>query len=456
MYPRLLVAVLGVGVFAFGAVYPWAYFPFIAALVLIGCLWGRRGAIDPLLRRWTIALALIAAAIVVQIIPLPRSLLATISPGTHQFLELYAIDYAVGVARFHPLSLQPHATMIALFCFIGLSLFTLGILCALTTDDARRVCDGVVAVTAVMAVVAIAVRDSQEGRVYGIWMPRSPATPFGPFVNPNHFGGWMLVAIPICAARLGERADALLRRAAFRRGLLRNLTSEEGSKAILNALALMIMAIAFIACASRSAFVALFVSATVAIAAGARRGLTRDSRLMFAAACSVLVIVAALAVGLNGVIREFDRLGASDIASRVSIWKDTVRIIQDFPVTGVGINAFATATVLYQTTGRGIYHVVQSHNDFLQIAAEGGLLVGVPVMFATALFIRAARHRLRSHTAADEGMLRSGALAGVLAVTVQETVEFSLQIPANAALFAIAIAVALHANTARASNLSIR
>ena len=40
--------------------------------------------------------------------------------------------------------------------------------------------------------------------------------------------------------------------------------------------------------------------------------------------------------------------------------------------------------------------------------------------------------------------LRAGAVTSLLAIACQESVEFSLQMPGNAALFAIVCAIALH------------
>ena len=35
-------------------------------------------------------------------------------------------------------------------------------------------------------------------KIYGFWAPLNRlSTPFGPFVNKNHFAGWMLMAIPL-------------------------------------------------------------------------------------------------------------------------------------------------------------------------------------------------------------------------------------------------------------------
>jgi O-antigen ligase len=87
----------------------------------------------------------------------------------------------------------------------------------------------------------------------------------------------------------------------------------------------------------------------------------------------------------------------------------------------------------------------EAHNDYLQLAAEGGLLVLLPAVALAAVFVREVRRRFRE---AGPGLtsywLRGGAVAGLIAIALQETVEFSLQMPGNAVLCAVLCAIALH------------
>jgi O-antigen ligase len=47
------------------------------------------------------------------------------------------------------------------------------------------------------------------------------------------------------------------------------------------------------------------------------------------------------------VIQRFQ--GATpDIGGRLGIWQDTLRIIQDFPLTGTGLNTYGIAMLRYQ------------------------------------------------------------------------------------------------------------
>jgi O-antigen ligase len=100
--------------------------------------------------------------------------------------------------------------------------------------------------------------------------------------------------------------------------------------------------------------------------------------------------------------------------------------------------------MVYQT-GEKRLHYQEAHNEYLQIAVEGGLLIGVPALIAIGVFIRDVRRRFRE--APKRGTtywLRVGAAVGLVSIALQSLVEFSLQMPGNAALFAAVAAVALH------------
>src|SRR5262249_39372387 len=89
--------------------------------------------------------------------------------------------------------------------------------------------------------------------------------------------------------------------------------------------------------------------------------------------------------------------------------------------------------------------VWEAHNDYLQLAAEGGLLVGVPIALTLVLFVDGIRRRFSS----DEddrttSWIRFGAATGLAAIGLQSLVEFSLQMPGNAVAFVVLAAIALH------------
>jgi O-antigen ligase len=87
---------------------------------------------------------------------------------------------------------------------------------------------------------------------------------------------------------------------------------------------------------------------------------------------------------------------------------------------------------------------VEAHNDYLQLLVEGGWLVTVPALALLGLFAREVRRRFREGRDDRTGYwLRLGAVTGLVAIAFQEIVEFSLQMPGNAAFFTVLCAIAV-------------
>ena len=126
-----------------------------------------------------------------------------------------------------------------------------------------------------------------------------------------------------------------------------------------------------------------------------------------------------------------------------------VAIVRRFPIVGTGLNTFGTATVFYQTADR-TKHFFEAHNDYLQLLAEGGLLLCIPIALAIVALVRTVRHRLRDIPSdSTDYWIRIGALTGIGAMAVQELADFSLQMPGNAVLFVVLLAIAVRHSAAR-------
>ena len=110
--------------------------------------------------------------------------------------------------------------------------------------------------------------------------------------------------------------------------------------------------------------------------------------------------------------------------------------------TGTGAGTYGTAIIAYQTAEPG-YAIGQAHNHYLQIAAEGGFLVGVPALLTAATFLLLFRRRVVEDNTHNV-LVRAGAGAGMAAAMLQSFWETGLRMPANAMLFAVLAAIATH------------
>jgi O-antigen ligase len=447
-FGRGLVAILAWGVLAFGGVYPWAYWPLAAGCAALG-LWGSistRVWEDPRVVRFAVSLLLVIGAIAIQTLALPYSVLARISPSVDRFMRGFQVGYHP--AALHSLSLDAGATLVVLTLALSFALLMVGLSRAmryLRLDWLIGQIMGLGVALSIVGVVQKASIDPDKPRIYGFWTPEDGGNPFGPFINRNHFAGWMLMAIPLVAAH----AWAVLHRAEGESDSsgagrwMRWSSTVEGNRFVLISVSGLIMAAALVLTASRSGLASFAVGLVVLtwfLMARVGTGRRRAAVALYMA----VVLVGALAWAGSGAI--FSRFGraSAEAGSRFSAWEDTSRIIADFGVFGTGLGGYRTAMLSYQTTDRTLMYQ-QAHNDYLQLAAEGGLLVCVPALAAIGVLAAGIRRRLK---AGDESVetywVRRGAIAGLIAIATQSLVEFSLQMPGNTVLFIVLVAIAFH------------
>jgi O-antigen ligase len=124
----------------------------------------------------------------------------------------------------------------------------------------------------------------------------------------------------------------------------------------------------------------------------------------------------------------------------------------DFPLTGTGLNTFGVSMLFYQSTHLHEFYA-EAHNDYLQLAAEGGLLVGVPVVALLVVAGAEIARRLRDPGRGAVPWVRVGAVTGLVAVGLQDLVDFSLQLPGTAMLFCVLAAIALSRDGATARSV---
>lgn len=441
----LLVVLLAWTLFAFGGVYPSALIiPAVlcVALAVVSRPWRSPGA-APL-----VMAALVLAAIAAQLIPLPPAVLRVVSPSSFGVWQALSLDARADLWR--PISIDPSSTIWAMGISAGLAVVFLCARAAFASGGVRTVVRGLAVMGLAVAALAIAQDATAHGLMYWRWAPlEEGAPPFGPFVNRNHFATWIVLAWPACLGYLAAHATA---HGAVPEGSRRRLAGIFDGRAILLSAALIVMTVALVLSFSRSGLAGLAAALAVLAAIGARGG-SSDTRIprSFRMWCVVL------AVGALGA--TVARVDLASLSSRVSavpsamvdrtvIWRDTLPLARDFWLTGTGAGTYETAMLVYQRSAPGV-RFNQAHDHYLQAAAEGGLLIGIPLLLAFAWLLRASAARLRGPSS---GLLwlRAGAAAGLAGAAVQSVWETGLTVPANGALAVVLAAILVHVPAPRA------
>lgn len=442
--PELAVALVALGTVAFGAVYPWAYMPLFAAAALTGGVALARHGLTSTPRPVAYSLLAVGAAVLLQLVPLPRALLDRLSPHAGPILTAFSLTFGSDPTQPAPLSLNPAGTRTALLGLVALGLFLVGAAGRLSGASLRRLPRALATFALPLAVFGIISREYRKNDlIYWFWRPEEGGGDlFGPFVNRNHFGGWMLMALCLLVGALFGQVERALQDSAVRRRRLAWLSSAEANGIVAMGLVVFGGVIALFWTVSRSAISGFAVAA----AAFAWLALTRHRFGATSRRASVLALGAVLLAGIawRGPAELAQRFqDQRNLVGRLDAWRDAWAVMRDFPLAGTGLNTYSDAMLFYQRSNPG-FHLAQAHNDYVQLAAEGGLLVGIPAAVALALLVRQIRRNLRAARAEARGYwIRAGAAVGLLAIGVQEVFEFSLQVPANALLCCVLAAVAL-------------
>ena len=418
----------------FGAVEEAYTLPLAAlALLLGGATLVRRAWLGerPLpLPAITLPVLALAAIPALQLLPLPDGLSALMAPGLAR----------TGATPPPTISVEPYQTSLALVRWLAYSAFLIAALDALARPGALTAALGAVALLG-FAEALYGIGNLMLGNAGLLWLPRAAyfADATGTLVNRNHFATVLVLALAALLARHWLVAGRLA------------IGREPGPTAILFAGAVP-MGLGVLLSHSRAGIGSLCVGwlAITMLTPRSREG--RRARWILAALAAVVLGYAAHS-GLDPVVERFAELpGDLDArdGGRPALWRDTADLVRDFPVLGAGAGTFETVFPAYarRTVTQLLYS--HAHQDYLQIAAEGGLVAlalvaAALIAFAWTVGSGIARRHGRTRVAL------AALTAGVGAALLHACVDFPLHIPGVAFLVILMGAAALTLATSEAA-----
>jgi O-antigen ligase len=293
-----------------------------------------------------------------------------------------------------------------------------------------------------LAVFALVQYFTWDGKFY--WFRPTKGTAFGPFVNRNHFAGYMEMLIPFPVAMIVARA------------VRKELWMLYGFAAVLMSVAVVISLSrgGMLSVAAGLLFLALLKSRLRKNAHKPTAEAKRPSRLILQRAAAVVAITVLLLAGIvwlgaeQVLNRAADTLNEAqatqdNFLSRQWIWRDSGSLWRAHPIFGVGIGAYESVFPIYSSNTRQDIVVTHTHNDYLQALTDGGIIGGALALWFLILLFRAMWHSLASEDRLLAGVAL-GCSAGVFALLVHSFFDFNLQIPSNALLFLVLSAILAH------------
>jgi putative inorganic carbon (hco3(-)) transporter len=394
-------------------------------------------------------LALFFILVLFQLLPLPAGLLQSISPNTikiRQALSIPGSSFSLAGEGLR-ISFVPFATEIELFKWIALAGFFFFLLRWNSLGRQSSIPGGLMTV-----IMLVGVAESLYGMIeffsghrHVLYLDRSSgmSSVMGTFINRNYFAGYLLMVIPLTVGFLFSRQARRLRRVA---GWRRRLSDLDG-KSLLIGYCIVLMIIALLFSASRMGIISLLVSFTIisVLFRDSERGETFSTSL---AMMATIALVWAGTIGLDAVISRFFE-PPETLWGRWEIWRDTWKIVKDFPFFGSGLGTFAQVFPGYRAIHIEAFFT-HAENDFLQLASEVGLVGAVFLAVVLSYILVRGFRGIRSASRSDpRRYIAMGSLVGALALLFHSTVERNIQVPGNAFLLTFLLALVFRIGTTR-------
>jgi O-antigen ligase len=169
----------------------------------------------------------------------------------------------------------------------------------------------------------------------------------------------------------------------------------------------------------------------------------KDNPLLFSAVVIGLIIITWF--GLDPVLERLSTLDDLSVAGevRMQVWRDTLRMIYDRPFFGWGPDTFSVAFPAYQTQGFDQKFVNYAHNDYLELAADTGIL-GLTAFLVSllSLYFFCLKNLKKVTYNRYWQNIGIGALAACFSILIHSVTDCNLQVPANLFFFATAAGIA--------------
>ena len=306
----------------------------------------------------------------------------------------------------------------------------------------------------VVALVGLVQWATWNGKILWVMVPYDWGVPnlseaarraCGPFVNPDHFAGYLAMIFPLMLSGLifggfPARSNS---------GLAVRVAYGFATFLIFTAVALSQSRAGWIGLAVGALLLITFVQWYASESPLSRAKIRKVNPLSVSVAIlAALLVLALMFVGTQGREQTAGRFGDTvlrggiDLHERFTVWASTPRIFREFPLFGVGMGAWPEIFFRFQPTPRSDLINNAAHNDYFELLVDAGL-IGVGLLGWLILGIGARLRKAMRSLPAHLVPALAAIISGLIVMGIIELVDFDLHIPANLILFTLLAALGL-------------
>jgi O-antigen ligase/tetratricopeptide (TPR) repeat protein len=381
-----------------------------------------------------IPLLFFLAYLLVQIIPLPSGIIKNISPETYSLYKETVLIHEP--LKWLSLSINKKATLMEFFRIAAYVAFYVLTVQILTKKDIFKKTIAIVVVFAsLLSFFGILQHILSNNKIFWFRKLTQGGTPFGPYVNRNHYAGLMEMIFPLVLSLFLFYKPHVTYKS-FREKITETFNLKVTNIYILLGFSSVLIATSIFLTLSRSGIVSLCLSMIIFGIMFVERGANRRRGIIII----IIFILIVLSVGWFGwdpIFERFEKVRnvqGNISEQRLVIWKDTRNIIKDFPLTGTGFGSFVNIYPRYRTI-QGDAIADHAHNDYIELFSDGGVIAFlICVWFLLTLLYKSYKVFLKRHEVYSIYIF-IGSIAGIIAILIHGITDFNLHIGANGLYF---------------------
>ena len=226
---------------------------------------------------------------------------------------------------------------------------------------------------ALISVIAIVQAGMEARLIYGFWKPYHSYQFLGPYVNRNHFAGYLEMALPMSIGLFTSLA--LLRQRRWREND-DSRSDKQLALTFLLGLCVLLIVIALLFSMSRGAILSgsiIVTSQAFILLALLSRGKSLRRILAWGLVFVIIAAIVASLIPWEKLTKRFSALPTESVSTdiRFKVSMDTLKMSKDFPILGSGLGTYELVFPRYKTVHeQGLFQ--HAHNDYLEFLAETG------------------------------------------------------------------------------------
>ncbi|MDH5719244.1 MAG: O-antigen ligase family protein [Spirochaetia bacterium] len=387
-----------------------------------------------------------------QILPLPPSFIAFLSPTAHKvyielipdYFELYSIN-----AKYKSLSLYSYATKAELLKYTAYFLsFYILTKSNIGRKRLKLYLYSLITLAMIETLIGLYAYFSAN-LVFDLIFDKNTQVS-GTYVNRNHFAGLLGMILPLGINLLIYNflsyGDKNL---SFKERIMAFLSSKKGTKNTIYFIFIVLIFMGIIASHSRmgifSCIFSIFITASLWISSGKKK----TTQILIGIFISVMAIT--LWMGIQPLEDRFSKMSENFSVGRQILWQSTINLINDYKFFGAGFGVYEHILRHYVPVdfpGR-LTFINHAHNDYLELLSSGGFIGSLLLLMANIYFFKTIMvNRHYAYGLFAKSMIIGGT-SSIAYIFMHSFSDFNLQIPANAFILTIIYSITYSASKIR-------